>query len=197
MPRLVVASNNRGKIREIARLLQDPAIQLVAQSEFDVPAIAETGGTFVENAILKARNAARHTGLASMGEDSGLEVDALSGAPGIYSARYAGSHASDTDNNRRLLEALHDVDERSARYRCVAVVMRHADDPTPLICQGTWEGTIMLNPAGKNGFGYDPLFLPAGSERTAAELGPAEKNRISHRARALAQLAETLGPFLA
>ncbi|MDH3587962.1 MAG: RdgB/HAM1 family non-canonical purine NTP pyrophosphatase [Gammaproteobacteria bacterium] len=191
MRQIVVATGNRGKLREIRALLGDD-FELTVQSEFDVPEADETGLTFVENAILKARNAAQHTGHAAIGEDSGLEVDALSGSPGIYSARYAGKNASDTDNNQKLLAALAGTDKRTARYRCVAVFMRHAGDPAPLICEGTWEGSIGITPAGDNGFGYDPLFLPANSDRTAAEMLPSEKNRVSHRARALSLLAHHL-----
>ncbi len=192
--RLVAATGNRGKLRELRALL--PGFELVAQDELDVVEIAETGLSFVENAILKARNAARKTGLPAIGEDSGLEVDALDGAPGIYSARYAGAGATDDDNNAKLLAALLDHEQSSARYRCVAVVMRREDDPSPLICSGAWEGKIVREPRGRHGFGYDPLFQPEGFECTAAELEPAEKNRLSHRSRAIASLAARLPEFL-
>ncbi|MDH3647698.1 MAG: RdgB/HAM1 family non-canonical purine NTP pyrophosphatase [Gammaproteobacteria bacterium] len=191
MAKIVVATGNRGKLSEIRALLGD-SHELIVQSDLDVPEAEETGLTFVENAILKARNAAQHTGLAAIGEDSGLEVDALSGAPGIFSARYAGPGATDTDNNQKLLKTLADAEVRAARYRCLAVFMRHADDPAPLICQGAWEGTIALTPAGDLGFGYDPVFIPAGSDHTVAQMPTAEKNRVSHRAQALAQLVRQL-----
>lgn len=194
MTRIVVATGNAGKLREIRALLHGH--ELVAQSEHDVAEIAETGLTFVENAILKARNAAGHTGLPAIGEDSGLEVDALAGAPGIYSARFAGPHATDAENNAKLLAAIGPASARTARYRCVAVVMRHAEDPAPLICEGTWEGVIGLQAAGDGGFGYDPLFVPLGGERTAAQLAPEEKNRLSHRFRALSAVARGLDAFL-
>ena len=192
--RLVAATGNRGKLREMRQLL--PAFDLVVQDELGVEEVEETGLSFVENAILKARNAAGHTGLPAIGEDSGLEVDALAGAPGIYSARYAGPGATDADNNAKLLTALAGIEQRSARYRCVAVVMRREDDPAPLICCGAWEGAITREPKGRNGFGYDPLFRPAGFEGTAAEMAPEQKNRLSHRARALATLAAELPGFL-
>lgn len=191
MKRIVVASNNRGKLREIAALLGD-SFELVAQAELDVPEADETGLTFVENAILKARNAAHHTGLPAIGEDSGLEVDALAGAPGIYSARFSGAGASDQSNNEKLLQQLDGVNRRGARYRTVAVYLRHAADPAPLICAGTWEGSITEQPTGDGGFGYDPLFVPVGADHTAAQMSAAEKNRVSHRARALDQLAKAL-----
>ena len=193
--RLVAATGNHGKLRELRALLPD--YELVAQDQLGVVEAEETGLTFVENAILKARNAAGHTGLPAIGEDSGLEVDAIDGAPGIYSARYAGPGATDADNNARLLTALDGTRQRSARYRCVAVVMRRADDPSPLICDGAWEGAIAVTPRGDNGFGYDPLFCPAGFECTAAEMEPEQKNTLSHRARALAVLAARLPEFLA
>ncbi len=192
--RLVAATSNRGKLRELRALLPD--FELVAQDELGVATIEETGLSFVENAILKARNAANQTGRPAIGEDSGLEVDALGGAPGIYSARYAGPGATDARNNAKLLAALGDTAQRSARYRCVAVVMRRADDPSPLICSGTWEGTIARSPKGDNGFGYDPLFRPAGFDCMAAEMDPQQKNQLSHRSRALACLAAHLPAFL-
>ena len=196
MAKIVVATGNRGKLGEIRVLLGD-CHELIVQSDLNVPEVPETGLTFVENAILKARNAAQHTGLAAMGEDSGLEVDALAGAPGIFSARYAGPAATDKDNNQKLLQELGDTSVRTARYRCSAVLMRRAQDPAPLICQGVWEGSIALVPDGNQGFGYDPLFIPAGSDKTVARMSPAEKNRVSHRARALDQLARELDSFIA
>jgi len=187
---IVLASNNPGKVREFSQLLADARIAVSPQGAHGVPEAAETGLTFVENAILKARNAARHSGLAAMADDSGIEVDALDGAPGIYSARYAGPQASDADNLARLLRDLEGVpdDERTARYQCVLVHLRDPQDPTPLICQGTWEGLILRESRGANGFGYDPVFLVPTHGCTAAELDPVEKNRISHRGQALREL---------
>ncbi|MCG8428897.1 MAG: XTP/dITP diphosphatase [Chromatiales bacterium] len=192
--KIVLASNNAGKVREINQLLADHEITVVPQKEFDIPEAEETGLTFVENAILKARNAARHSGLPAIADDSGIEVDALKGAPGIYSARYAGPGCSDADNNQKLLEALKDLPEaqRSARFQCVMVYMRHAEDPTPLICQGAWEGVILTEPAGNNGFGYDPLFYVPSEGCTSAELPPERKNSLSHRGKALTQLISVL-----
>jgi len=191
---IVLASNNAGKVREINQLLQDQQIRVVPQREFDIQDIEETGLTFVENAILKARHAAKESGLAAIADDSGLEVDALKGAPGIYSARFAGPGCDDQDNNRKLLESLKDVpeNERSARFQCVMVYMRHGDDPTPIICQGTWEGRIMQQPQGENGFGYDPLFFVPGQNCTSAQLNPEIKNSLSHRGQALSRLMATL-----
>lgn len=192
--RIVLASNNAGKVREINQILASQAIQVVPQREFDIPDAEETGLTFVENAILKARQAARLSGLPAIADDSGLEVDALRGAPGIYSARYAGPGCSDQDNNRKLLEQLEAVPEtrRSARFQCLMVYMRHAGDPTPIICQGTWEGIILTEPRGDNGFGYDPLFWVLGQNCSSAELGAEEKNRLSHRGQALRKLLQAL-----
>jgi len=192
--RIVLASNNLGKVREFNQLLADTELEVVPQSEFSVPEIEETGLTFVENAILKARNAAEHTGLPAIADDSGLEVDALDGAPGIYSARYAGSGASDQDNLEKLLEALAHVDDpqRSARFQCLMVYMRHAGDPTPRIFQGTWEGRILRAPRGTGGFGYDPVFLVPAMGQASAELPPEVKNRLSHRGQAVRQLVASL-----
>lgn len=192
--RIVLASNNAGKVREINQLLASQAIQVVPQREFDIAEAEETGLSFVENAILKARHAARESGLPAIADDSGLEVDALNGAPGIYSARFAGAGASDADNNGKLLRALEGVPdaERTARFQCVLVYMRHAEDPTPLICQGTWEGRILGAPSGENGFGYDPLFFVPEKGCTSAELPPDEKNRLSHRGKALQKLLAAL-----
>ena len=192
--RIVLASNNAGKVREINRLLAAEAIQVVPQREFGIPDADETGLTFVENAILKARHAAALSGLPAIADDSGLEVDALNGRPGIYSARFAGAGCSDADNNRRLLQELEGVPEaeRSARFQCLMVYMRHAGDPTPIICQGTWEGVILTAPRGDNGFGYDPLFWVPDHGCSSAELEPDEKNRISHRGQALRRLLAAL-----
>ena len=187
---IVLASSNAGKVREFNQLLGGLHLEVVPQSNFNVADANETGLTFVENAILKARNAAQHTGLPALADDSGLEVDALNGAPGIYSARYAGEKASDTDNLQKLLGLLKNVpdENRGARFQCVLVYLRHALDPTPLICQGTWEGRILREPRGANGFGYDPVFYIPTQAGSAAELLPAIKNALSHRGQALRQL---------
>ncbi len=191
---IVLASNNPGKVREFSQLLADARIEVSPQGAHGVPEAAETGLTFIENAILKARNAARHSGLAAMADDSGIEVDALDGAPGIYSARYAGPQACDADNLARLLRDLEGVpdDERTARYHCVLVYLRDPQDPTPLICQRTWEGLILRESRGTNGFGYDAVFLVPTHGCTAAQLDPVEKNRISHRGQALRELHRLL-----
>ncbi|MCS4505299.1 dITP/XTP pyrophosphatase [wastewater metagenome] len=195
---LVLASNNPGKAREIEALLAPVGVRLVPQSFYYVPEAEETGLTFVENAIIKARNACAHTGRPAIADDSGLEVDGLDGAPGVRSARFAGEDADDAANNQRLLDELCDLPEaaRRARFRCVVVCMRHAGDPTPLICEGSWEGRILETPRGEAGFGYDPLFFVPELGATAAELEASAKNRHSHRARALAALRERLGAYL-
>ena len=192
--RIVLATGNRGKVKEFSELLADREIVVVPQSDFGVPDAEETGLTFVENAIIKARHASGLTGLPAIADDSGLEVDALAGAPGIYSARFAGADASDDDNNRKLLALLKDVPEsnRSARFQCLLVYLRHAKDPTPLICQGTWEGRIAFDTQGKNGFGYDPLFVVAEKNCRSAELMKDEKNAISHRGKAIQLLLNSL-----
>jgi len=192
--RIVLASSNAGKVKEINQLLSNHQIQVVPQSDFNVPDIEETGLTFVENAILKARNAAQHSGLPAIADDSGLEVDALNGAPGIYSARFSGPEATDQTNNDKLLELLKEIpeDERSARFQCLLVYLRHPADPTPLICQGTWEGQILFQPQGENGFGYDPLFFVPDHYCSSAELRPEVKNQLSHRGRALQELLAKL-----
>ena len=193
-PRVVLASGNAGKVREFNQLLAGAHIEVVPQSSFGVPEAEETGLTFVENAILKARNAARHTGLPAVADDSGIEVDALNGAPGIYSARYAGPGASDEENLYKLLAALEGLpdERRGARFQCVIAYLRHAEDPTPLICQGTWEGWILAAPRGANGFGYDPVFYVPDEGVSSAELAPETKNRLSHRGQALRRLLEGL-----
>lgn len=193
---VVLATGNRGKVAELAQMLAGSDISLRAQAEYGVAEAAETGLTFVENALIKARNAARQTGLAAIADDSGLEVDALGGRPGIYSSRFAGADATDAANNRKLVELLREVPEaeRTARFQCVLVFLRHAEDPVPLICQGTWEGRIVLEPRGDNGFGYDPHFYVPELGVTSAALPPDQKNRVSHRARALAALASQLRP---
>lgn len=193
-PRVVLASNNPGKLREFADLLAGLHLDIIPQAQLGVDEAEETGLTFVENAILKARHAARVTGLPAIADDSGIEVDALNGAPGIYSARYAGPGANDLANNGKLLEALNGVPEaqRSARYQCLIVYMRHALDPTPIICRGSWEGRILPAPRGNGGFGYDPIFFVPTHNCSASELDAAEKNRISHRGQALRKLLEAL-----
>jgi XTP/dITP diphosphohydrolase len=187
MKRIVLATGNPGKVSEFAAILQNDTLDLRPQSDFGVPDVAETGLSFVENAIIKARNAASHTGQPAIADDSGLEVDALNGAPGIYSARYAGPGASSEDNNRKLLRALEGLpeEERTARFICLIVFLRHADDPTPIIAQGVWEGRILPEPLGDNGFGYDPVFYVPGHNCSSAQLKPEEKNRVSHRGIAL------------
>ncbi len=194
MKRLVLASGNPGKLRELSRILDDLGYELHPQSEFDVDEVAETGTTFVENAIIKARHAATHTGLPALADDSGIEVDALDGAPGVYSARFSGPGADDAANNALLVEKLRDVapERRSARYRAVIVLMHHAADPSPLICEGSWEGMIQLEPAGVGGFGYDPYFYLPDLGCTSAQLSRDEKNRLSHRGQALDELKRRL-----
>jgi len=192
---LVIATGNRGKLAELRALLADSGIAVRSQADFAVPEVAETGLSFVENAILKARHASAHTGLPALADDSGLEVDALAGQPGVHSARYAGEPSDDAANNRKLLEALADVPEarRTARFHCVLALLRHPADPVPLICAGRWEGRILRAPAGENGFGYDPLFLVGTEGCSSAQLPRELKNRLSHRAQALAQLLGALG----
>lgn len=191
---IVLASNNPGKVREINALLGAENIRIVPQGEFGISEVEETGLSFAENAILKARNAAAHSGLPAIADDSGIEVDALDGAPGIYSARFAGPGASDADNLAKLVEALTGVPslERTARFQCLMVYMRHAKDPTPAIYQGTWEGRILETPRGQNGFGYDPIFFVPSEGCSSAELDAATKNRLSHRGQALARLVRHL-----
>ena len=198
MRELCVASDNAGKLAELTRLLAGTAWRVLPQRACGVTPVEETGSTFLENALLKARNAAAVSGLPALADDSGLEVDALGGAPGVRSARYAGEHATDADNRTKLLAALRDVraDARGARFRCVIVLVRHAHDPAPVVCEGVWEGAIATTPSGTNGFGYDPVFLPAGSTVTSAQLSPAEKDRASHRGQALRQLLPALAGSL-
>lgn len=192
--RIVLASGNAGKVRELDAMLAGLGVHVLPQSDFGVPEAEETGLSFVENAILKARNAAAHTGLPAIADDSGIEVDALNGAPGIYSARYAGTQGDAAANNAKLLAALAEVPPaaRSARFRSVLVFMRHAEDPSPLIAEGAWEGSILEAARGSGGFGYDPLFLIAGRDVSAAELPAEEKNRLSHRGQALRKLLAAL-----
>lgn len=193
--RLVIASNNKGKIAELADLLAPLGLTPVAQGELGVGEAEEPAATFVENAILKARHAARLTGLPALADDSGLAVDALDGAPGVRSARYAGESASDADNVWALLQALEGIPDaqRTAQFHCVLVYLRHANDPTPVICHGRWPGSILQQPKGEGGFGYDPVFLVPETGTSAAELSREEKGRMSHRGRALTLLLDQLG----
>jgi XTP/dITP diphosphohydrolase len=193
-PPVVLASNNPGKLKEFRDILGDIHISIIPQSDLGVPEIEETGLTFIENALLKARNAAKHTGLPALADDSGLEVEILNGAPGIYSARYAGINVDFAENRQKLLSNLIAAaeDERTARFQCVLALLKHEYDPSPLVCQGTWEGSILSTPRGENGFGYDPLFFVPTHGCSAAELPSAVKNQISHRARAVAQLIQEL-----
>ncbi|SAM62702.1 RdgB/HAM1 family non-canonical purine NTP pyrophosphatase [Cardiobacterium hominis] len=188
MQTILLASNNGKKIAELSAILASFGIEIKAQRDYGIEDVPETGLTFIENALIKARHAARQSGLPAIADDSGLCVPALGGAPGIYSARYSGE--GDAGNNRKLLAALENVQDRRAYYVCLIVYLRHADDPLPIIAQGLWHGTIALEARGDGGFGYDPLFVPAGDSRTAAEYSAAEKNSISHRARALAAFTE-------
>ena len=192
--KVVLASNNKGKLRELGELLATHHMQVIAQGELGIEDTVEDGLSFVENAIIKARHASIRSGLPAIADDSGLEVDALKGEPGIYSARYAGEYADDAANNRKLLAALAGIpdEQRSARFQCLMVFMRHAEDPTPLICQGSWEGRILREPRGDNGFGYDPLFWVASENASAAELPAEVKNAQSHRGKALRCLLQQL-----
>ena len=194
MSKLVLASGNAGKVKEINNLLQANGIDVVSQNEFNVPEAIEDGLSFVENAIKKARNACEHTGLPSIADDSGIEVDAINKAPGIYSARFSGEDATDAKNNKKLLAELEGVasSERTARYQCVMVYMKSADDPTPIIAQGSLEGRILTEARGDGGFGYDPLFWLEDKNCSAAELSLTEKNKISHRAIALQSMIKQL-----
>ena len=192
MQKLIIASGNAGKLREIQHLLQPLGIETLPQSDFAVPEAEEPYATFIENALAKARHASRLTALPALADDSGICVDALSGAPGVFSARYAGEPKSDRRNNEKLLEALQSHENRHAHYYCVMVLVRHADDPQPLIAEGVWQGEILRAPRGDDGFGYDPIFLDSKTEKTGAELPLDIKNRISHRGQALAKLLHQL-----
>ena len=196
--RVVLATANPGKQREFAALLAPRGFELVLQSQLNIESIAETGQSFEDNALLKARHAAARAGLPALADDSGLEVDALGGRPGVWSARFAGADASDADNNKQLLLALaaHPGAARNARYRCVLALVRSAEDPRPLLARGHWEGRIGLTPAGSGGFGYDPYFIPSGFECTAAELSAEQKNALSHRGAALRDLLARLHTWL-
>lgn len=192
--KLVLASNNQGKLAELQAILQPRGWELLPQSAFNVSDAEENGLSFIENAILKARHAAQATGLPALSDDSGLEVDALNGAPGIYSARFAGAHGDDAANNNKLLAELDGVPDaqRTARFRCVIALLKHAEDPSPVIAQGVWEGHILHQARGVKGFGYDPLFWIDEQQKSSAELSKEEKNRISHRAKALAAFNQQL-----
>lgn len=194
MKKIVLATGNQGKVREMADLLVDFGFDVVAQTQLNVPEAEETGTTFIENAIIKARHAAKITGLPAIADDSGLEVDYLQGAPGIYSARYAGENASDQQNLEKLLAAMEGVpdEQRTARFHCVLVFMRHENDPIPLVCHGTWQGRILHQAHGSNGFGYDPIFFVPEDNCASAELLPARKKQLSHRGKALKMLFKTL-----
>lgn len=194
MQKIILATNNQGKVNELQNLLADAGFDIVAQSQFNLPDADETGLTFVENAIIKARYAAKLTGLPAIADDSGLVVEALNGEPGIYSARYAGEHGNDESNNQKLLQALQPIpqEKRSAYFYCALVFMRHENDPTPIICLGKWNGLILNELKGKGGFGYDPLFYVPELNCTAAELTKEHKSQISHRGQALKQLIKEI-----
>ncbi len=197
-PKLVIATHNAGKLAELRDLLGDLSLDLQSSSDLGLSDVEETGLTFVENALLKARSACAESGCPALGDDSGLEVDALHGAPGIYSSRYAGENANDGDNIIKLLDALEGVPhaQRTARFRCTLVVLRHAQDPAPLICEGKWEGHIAIETTGQTGFGYDPVFFPPDAIGSAAQLSSEQKSTLSHRALALQQLKTRLRQFL-
>ncbi len=194
MKKVVLATGNQGKVKEMADLLQDFGLNVLPQSDFSIDDVAETGTTFIENAIIKARHAAKISGLPAIADDSGLEVDFLNGAPGVYSARFAGEGKNDRDNYAKLLSEMRTAkeDERSARFHCVLVYMRHENDPTPLICHGVFEGKIAKDPSGENGFGYDPVFYVEEKGCTMANIEPSIKKQISHRGQALKKLFAAL-----
>jgi XTP/dITP diphosphohydrolase len=192
MQKLVIATGNAHKLHEIRVLLEPLGIEVVPQSDFNVPEAAEPHCTFIENALAKARHAARLTGLPALADDSGICVEALGGAPGVISAIYAGEPRSDARNNEKLLEAMRDAADRRAHYHCALVLLRHADDPQPIIAEGQWHGVILEAPRGEGGFGYDPLFLDPELQQTVAEISTADKNRVSHRGKALRTLVDKL-----
>lgn len=194
MTQIVLATGNKGKVRELGNMLAPLNISVVPQSDFDVPDVPETGTTFVENAIIKARHAAKLTGLPAIADDSGLEVAALGGAPGIYSARYSGEGATDQSNIDKLLQTMSDIPDgkRQARFVCVLVYLQHSEDPTPIICQGFWDGEITFTQSGREGFGYDPIFMAPSHHCTSAELSKEIKNKLSHRGQALQALIPQL-----
>lgn len=192
--KIVLATGNQGKVKELASMLSGLGFEVVPQSDFNVTDVPETGTTFVENAIIKARHAAKQTGLPAIADDSGLAVNALGGAPGVYSARYSGENATDQTNITKLLEEMADIpkDQRQAKFLCVLVFMRHADDPSPIICQGEWQGEITTSRFGEQGFGYDPVFWVAEKNCSSAQLTPQQKNSLSHRGKALQLLLNQL-----
>ena len=192
--KVVLATHNAGKLRELRALLSETDLECESQAEYRLPEVPETGQTFFENALIKARNACRYSGLPSIADDSGLVVDCLQGAPGVHSARFAGERATDSDNLKKLLRAVQEftADQRTARFQCAMVYLRSESDPSPLMSIGTWEGRITMTERGQYGFGYDPVFLVIGLKHTSAELEPQEKNRLSHRGQALRQLVEQL-----
>lgn len=190
LDKIVLASGNQGKLKELRDMLAPLGLEILSQADFNITPAEETAPTFVENALLKARHVAKETGFPIIADDSGLSVDALDGAPGIYSARYAGEHGNDAANNTKLLEELKDVSEkdRTASFRCALVLVRHPDDPVPIICEGIWSGRILFEPKGENGFGYDPLFYVPEMDCASAELDRDTKNKMSHRGKALQEL---------
>ncbi len=190
--KLVIASGNAGKLREICHLLEPLGIEVLPQSAFNITEVEEPYCTFLENALAKARHASKSSGLPALADDSGICVNALNGGPSVYSARYAGESKSDEQNNQKLVDVLRNQPNRKAHYYCIIVLVRHADDPQPIIADGTWHGEIILEPRGGGGFGYDPYFLLPNLGKTAAELPMEKKNQISHRGKALAQLAERI-----
>ncbi|MBT8141134.1 MAG: RdgB/HAM1 family non-canonical purine NTP pyrophosphatase [Gammaproteobacteria bacterium] len=192
--KIVLASGNQGKLKELREMLASLGLEILSQADFNIPPAEETAPTFVENALLKARHVSRETGLPAIADDSGLSVDTLDGAPGIFSARYAGEHGDDAANNAKLLEDLKGVPEleRSASFRCALVLVRHPNDPVPIICEGIWNGRILIEPRGENGFGYDPLFYVPEMECASAELDKETKNRLSHRGKAMQLLIQHL-----
>lgn len=192
MQKLVIATGNAHKLHEIRVLLEPLGIEVLPQSAFNVPEAAEPHCTFIENALAKARHAARLTGLPALADDSGICVEALGGAPGVISAIYAGEPRSDARNNEKLLTAMQDMTDRRAHYHCALVLLRHADDPQPIIAEGQWHGIILEAPRGEGGFGYDPLFLDTELQQTVAEISTEDKNRVSHRGKALRALTEKL-----
>lgn len=194
MNKIVLATGNKGKVKELAEMLAPLNFEVLPQSDFEVPEVAETGTTFVENAIIKARHASAITGLPAIADDSGLAVDYLKGAPGIYSARFAGANATDQQNLQKLLVELDGIDKtkRTARFHCVLVFMQHAEDPTPIICHGSWEGEITETAHGDGGFGYDPIFYVPTDNCCSAELSRERKNQLSHRGQALTALVNQL-----
>ncbi|HGJ5881920.1 RdgB/HAM1 family non-canonical purine NTP pyrophosphatase [Arsenophonus sp.] len=194
MHKVVLATSNAGKVSEFAELLKECNLNIIAQTELAISAIEETGLTFVENAILKARHAAKASGFAAIADDSGLSVNALKGAPGIYSARFAGENASDEENLHKLLSIMKDIpdNQRQAQFHCILVYLRHFTDPTPIICHGIWQGVLIHEPKGSNGFGYDPIFYDSKLKLTAAQLTKVQKNAVSHRGQALKMLLGSL-----